>query len=265
MKVSTRVIGAAAAAGLVLGAISGQAAAEDRQFGYTWTITGASDYLFRGYSFTGNDPTVNSYLEMTYGIAYLGFWTSNIDTGDKGLGPWEQDVYLGIRPVTGPLNWDIGVLYYLYGNKANEVDEATDGLLSSIWDTDYFEFKIAVTTSPIKNLTLGVTGYWTPDQDYAIPESETIEGSAAYTLPQVGIFTPTISGQVGYWNFESNSIYPNGYLATNTGVTDGYLYWNAGVKLAVEKFTFDLRYYDTELDSDLADERFFFSAAVTLP
>ncbi len=43
------------------------------------------------------------------------------------------------------------------------------------------------------------------------------------------------------------------------------------MKLAVEKWTFDLRYWDTDIDPDEAlvysnsDERFFFSAAITLP
>ena len=107
---------------LVAGAValSAQAAfAQERSFGYSATITGASDYIFRGYSFTQSDPTVNAYLELTYGIAYLGFWTSNIDTGSAAdaapgygfLGSWEQDVYIGIRPTTGPVQWDFGDLW----------------------------------------------------------------------------------------------------------------------------------------------------------
>jgi uncharacterized protein (TIGR02001 family) len=252
----------AGAAGIALMALAGPALAdgyggaapapaeEGRKFGYSWTVTGASDYMFRGISYTQNDPTINSYLEATWGIAYLGFWTSNIDYAPD-LGPWEQDIYLGIRPVTGRVNWDLAVLWYLYGTK--------NGF--NVGDYDVVEFKAAASTSPFTNFTIGVTGYYTPDQDRAIVETYTVEGNAAYTLPKLGMFTPTISGIVGLWSAERNSIYSTGYFFKNDGsAQDDLVYWNAGLKLGVEKVTLDFRYWDTDLDSKIADERFVFSA-----
>lgn len=247
---STKLLGALGAAGLALGVISGSAAADDK-FSWYWTGTGASDYMFRGISFTDEDPTVNSYFEFAYdtssilGTAYLAFWTSNIDNG--AYGPWEQDIYAGIRPVTGPISWDFAVWYYLYG--------ARDGADSS--DLDYFEFKAGASVTPITNLTVGVTGYYTPDQDLATPETGTIEGTAGYTLPAVGIFTPTVSGLIGYTEAESGT----GWFLGE----DDYTYWNAGLKLAVEKWVFDFRYWDTTIEDGLADERFVFSTSITLP
>jgi hypothetical protein len=47
------------------GSVKDAPAEEGRKFGYTWTVTGASDYMVRGLSFTEKDPTVNSYLEFT--------------------------------------------------------------------------------------------------------------------------------------------------------------------------------------------------------
>lgn len=279
MKLSNTLLGGLAAAGLAIGSLSSPAAA-DSPFGYTWTITGASDYMFRGISYTQSDPTVNSYLEFTYntggplGTAYFALWTSNIDTCDGAgcLGPWEQDYYIGIRPVTGPISWDMAAFWYTYKNK---------GAGFSWTDTDYFEFKVAGTVTPITNLALTGAIYYTPDQDLASPENVSIEGTVAYTLPAVGIFTPTVSGQVGYSDASTNSVYGTSDTANpNTGFfgywngDDEYVYWNAGLKLAVEKFTFDFRYWDTDIPADVAnnslgdkqsDERFFFSAAVTLP
>ncbi len=60
------------------------------------------------------------------------------------------------------------------------------------------------------------------------------------------------------------------------GREDQYTYWNVGLALTVEKFTFDFRYWDTDIDvvtpgvgacadEDLCDERFVFSAKVVLP
>jgi hypothetical protein len=280
MTLSNKVLGAVGAASLALGALSGSALADDK-FAYTWTVTGASDYIFRGLSYTQNDPTVNSYLELTYntggilGTAYLGLWTSNIDTADNGLGPWEQDIYLGIRPVTGPINWDIATLWYIYGNKG----EGPGGYFGfgpgtdSVWDTDYVEFKVAGTwNTPIKNLALGGTFYYTPNQGLASPENISVEGTVAYTLPAVGIFTPTVSALIGHSSAEDNGRYqddPADQLGYWQGAME-YTYWNAGLKLAVEKFAFDFRYWDTDIPgdavgADFADERFVFTAAVTLP
>ena len=269
-------LAAGSAALLAMGAGSAaraeDAAAAAPAFAYTWTITGASDYMFRGVSYTQSDPTINSYLEFTYGIGYVGLWTSNINTcgGDGCLGPWEQDVYLGIRPVTGPITWDLAALYYYYEAKGNV----------SSSQTDYFEFKAAGTVTPITNLSLTAAVYYTPDQDLASPENVSIEGTVAYTLPAIGMFTPTISGQVGYSDASTNSIYGTAATALaggNLGYWNGddkYTYWNAGVKVAVEKWTLDFRYWDTSIPNAVADlslghensdQRFFFSMALTLP
>ncbi len=71
----------------------------------------------------------------------------------------------------------------------------------NVGDLDYVEFQVAASTSPVKNLTLGVKGYWTPEQSthrLSRPRRPTrSKALSAYTLPAVGIFTPTISGGYG--------------------------------------------------------------------
>lgn len=243
--------GAITALGVSLCAATTGAQAEDRQFGYALTITGASDFMFRGISYTDEKPTANLYAELSYGIAYLGLWTSNIDYGP--VGPWEQDVYLGIRPVTGPINWDIAAYYYLYGNRDS-------GQFGSSSDIDYYEFKITASTTPVTNMTVGATVWLTPDQGYAATDNISYEGTISYDLPKLGIFSPTISGLVGHSESGTNVYYPTGYWVGE----DSYTYWNAGMKLAVDKFFMDFRYWDTTLDDGLADSRFVFSAGVNL-
>ena len=239
---------------------------EAPKFGYTLTLSGTSDYIFRGVSFNDNQPAFQPYLEFTYGIAYLGFWGSNINNGCPAeicYEPWEMDIYAGLRPVTGPegwrrLNWDIGVLYYTYP------DAPGAGRL------DYVEFKISATETPVTNLTLGFNAYATPDQALAITETETIEGTAAYTLPKYAIgkaeFIPTLSALIGYTHGGTNADLPNGPFLSG----QDYTYWNAGLKLAVDKFFMDFRYWDTNIDEandprELATPRFVFTAGVTLP
>ena len=226
---------------------------EDRKFGYSITLTGTSDYIFRGISMNDELPAFQPFIEFTYGIAYINFWGSNI-VGD-GYAPFEMDISAGIRPVTGPVSWDIGVLYYTY--PAN----------SRGWSaTDVVEFKVGASITPVTNLTLGVTGYVTPDQGDAAGETETIEGTISYTLPKFGIFDPTIGGTLGYANAAKDGI------STFGGQKD-YTYWNVGLKLAVDKYFMDFRYWDTNIgenaingfDNSLYDSRFVFSAGVNLP
>lgn len=52
--------------------------------------------------------------------------------------------------------------------------------------------------------------------------------------------------------------------------TDAYTYWNAGVKLTVDKYFMDFRYWDTSISKQddpngYADARFVFQAGVNLP
>lgn len=258
-------------AGVLAGATATPLWAEERKFGYSITGTFVTDYLFRGISLTDEKPAFQPYLEFTYGIAYLGVWGSNIgnrDLAEQGYqvtGPWEVDLYAGVRPTWGPVNFDLGVLWYTYGARNNPL-----GLSKA--DVDYVEFKISASTALTKELTVGLTGYATPNQDTAIPQTATIEGTASYALPQVGIFSPSISGTLGYATSSANGVYGGANPGPFIG-DDSYAYWNAGLKLTVEKLFFDFRYWDTSISSPpayaqyqrLGEERFLFSAGITLP
>ncbi|WP_244534609.1 TorF family putative porin [Hyphomicrobium sp. CS1GBMeth3] len=232
---------AVGAAGLAVAAMSGAALAEERKFEWSVTATGTSDYIFRGISLTEEDPAFQASIDASYGIFYAGVWGSMID-GD-GFEPVELDWYAGIKPVWGPVTFDFGVVYYTYfwGDPS---------------ETNYVELKAGAEFSPVDKLTLTPVFWYTPDQDnYA--ETYTIEGTAAYELPQVGIFTPTISGLIGYSDASEAGFFFG---------EDDYTYWNAGLSLGVEKFTFDFRYWDTNISNEgTADERFVFTASITLP
>lgn len=229
---------------------------DERKLTYSLTATGASDYMFRGISYTDGKPNISLYQELGYGIAYLGLYSTNIDYGGPtGLGPWEQDIYLGIRPTTGPLAWDLAAFYYIYGNR-NSVGPNT-----SPFDVAYVEFKVGTTyTTPIKNLTLAGTVWLTPDQGYAAADNISYEGTVNYNLPQMGIFSPSVSALLGHSDSGTSKFYPTGYWLGK----DSYTYWNAGLKLSVDKYFMDFRYWDTSIDDPLADSRFVFSAGINL-
>ena len=270
-----------AAAGAALVALTGSALAdgyggsikdapveEGRKFGWSITLGGTSDYIFRGVSQTLEDPAAQGSIDISYGILYAGIWASNVDFGGAPPANAEIDYYVGIKPVWGPVTFDFGALYYSYPD-AGEFGNFNGGS----HPLDYFELKAGYSlASPwIKNLTTGTTFYWSPDYSFETGDVFTIESSAAYALPQFGIFAPTISGAYGSVYGDSG----DGFSVDGT-TEDEYRYWNAGVSLAVEKFTFDFRYWDTNIDvanangtvctaQGLCDERFVFSAKVTLP
>jgi uncharacterized protein (TIGR02001 family) len=238
----TRTVGAA---GIALLTLSSAALAEE----FTWSVNagGTSDYVFRGISQTDEDPAFQAGLDVGYGILYAGIWGSNVDKDWVGGSPAEVDLYAGIKPVLGPATFDFGVIYYWYPG-----DEFAGGA-----EQDYVELKAGVSGTFIPNLSTGFNFYWTDEGTLDSGEILTYEGNAAYTLPAVGIFTPTIGGVLGHVDYQDDDDL-------------SYTYWNAGIALAVEKFTFDFRYWDTDIETihnghDISDERFVFTAKVVLP
>ena len=81
MRVSRKVAALCGVAGVSLAAFSGAAVADDK---LTWsaTITGTSEYVFRGISQTDEDPTIQGSIGVGYGMFYAGVWASGLDFGD---------------------------------------------------------------------------------------------------------------------------------------------------------------------------------------
>lgn len=239
MTESRKVAALCGAAGIALLALSGAAQAEE----FTWsaTATGTSDYVFRGVSQSDEDPTIQGSVGIGYGMFYAGVWASGIDFGPGEDADIEVDYYAGFKPTWGPATFDFGLIYYDYPGYTD--------------DADLLELKGGVSGEVAKSLTAGATLYWSPD--YNEYEYIVYEGTLAYALPTFHVFAPTISGTVGHYDWDT------------AGFAD-YTYWNAGLALAVEKLTFDFRYWDTDIDGCTSgvfscDERFVFSATLALP
>jgi uncharacterized protein (TIGR02001 family) len=260
MRVSRSVAALCGIAGVSLAAFSGAAVADDK---LTWsaTITGTSEYVFRGISQTDEDPTIQGSIGVGYGMFYGGVWASGLDFGDDAQ--LEVDYYAGIKPTwdhspLGAVTFDFGVIYYAYPGY-------------SLGDsTEYVEYKAgySIASSIIKGLTTGTTVFYSSDYSLNTGEVWTTESVASYSLPNVGVFAPTVSGLLGWQSGD----FSEGYNAG--GTDDEYYYWNAGLTLAVEKLSFDFRYWDTDLDAGgllcgnnvfQCDERFVFTATVALP
>lgn len=217
----------------------------------SWSVNAAltSDYVFRGISQSDEDPAVQAGFDASYGILYAGIWSSSVDDDFVGGSDAEIDLYAGIKPVWGPATFDFGVLYYWYPGST----EAGPGT------PDVVELKAGVSGEIIPKLTAAQTFYWSPEAAYDTGEYWVSETTLAYALPKVFIFDPSISGTYGYvdnLDFDESD----------------YSYWNAGLTLGYDKFSFDFRYWDTDAEiihavsgNVLSDERFVFTAKVLLP
>lgn len=203
---------------------------ETRPCTFTANIGATTDYVFRGFSQTNEDPAIQGGIDATCGRFYVGFWGSNVDFGP--VANVEMDFYGGFKTKTGPISWDFGLIYYAY-----------PGSISAA-DVDYLEFKVAASGEVWKGGTLGATVFYSPEYTFNSGNVWTVEGSFAQALPNVGMFSPTFSALVGH--SAGGSDFENNFLL---GVDDNYTYWNVGLTLGfLEKWSIDVRYWDTNLD-----------------
>jgi uncharacterized protein (TIGR02001 family) len=225
-----------------------------------------TDYIFRGFSQTAEGPAIQGGFDATCGRFYFGVFASSLDWGVvERKGPddtWaylELDPYAGIKGKLGHIAWDVGIIYYGYPNSARNHFGAFDERFRN----EYVEIKGASSGEVWKDGTLGMTVFYSPDYQYETGDVWTLEVGFAQALPHAlpkhwGL-TPTLSALVGQ-QWGNNGAYADRVA----GGDDSYTYWNAGVTLGfLEKWSIDLRYWDTSLDGDFCsgstfqcDERF---------
>jgi uncharacterized protein (TIGR02001 family) len=197
-------------------ALSGAAMAQDAPT-FAFNIGATSDYSFRGLTQTAKDPAVFGGADMTAGIFYAGAWASNVDWGI------ETDVYAGVKPVLGPVTFDLGVVYYGYPD-------------SDIANAAYWEGKIAASI-PAGPGSLGVAYYYSPEffGDTGKADYWELNGS-------VPVGPATLGGAIGRQSLARSSYGVDGYTTMNAGVTFPI----------VGPVTGDVRYVYTDDDAKIA-------------
>jgi uncharacterized protein (TIGR02001 family) len=218
------------------------AAAEDEaptsNYEFSANVGIASDYAFRGFTQTREHPAVFGGVDLTFSWFYVGFWASNVDFGkvQDGSGRFhdvadaEIDIYAGIKRQLGPVELDVGVIYYAYPSAFGFLEApATDAS-----DLDYVEVKAGISGTLHQSLTGSFTIYYSPDYFGEVGENWVFEGTLTRELASFSGITPSLSGTLGYSEGDESD-----------GGFD-YWYWNIGVAFAfLEDFEFDLRYYDS--------------------
>ncbi len=143
----------------------------------------STDYMYRGQSQTGNDPSISGGLDYAHESGfYLGTSASNVNFPNNVTS--EIDVYGGYGGELGGsgISYDIGLLYYIYPG-------SPDGA-----DNNFIEGSVGFGYDFSDQLSAGLTFRGTPDWQGATGEAFNVEGSLDYSLP----YGVTLSGMVGH-------------------------------------------------------------------
>jgi len=229
MTIMKKLLGVAAAATAATAAFAGTAAAEAS---FSGNVALTSDYVFRGISQSDSDIAIQGGFDYGNQIGgmdfYAGVWGSSIDFGLDGT--VEVDVYTGIKPMLGPVTFDIGVIGYFYPG------------LDGAFDADMVEFKLGAGISPAEGFDISGALYYSPDFTFTGGDDSGLyaEIKASYAIPE----TPfTVSGAFG-----NQDVDVAGYYGA---AGDSYTTWNLGGSVSFYGFGADLRYFDTDLDPEL--------------
>jgi len=215
------------------------------------TVTGITDYDFRGVSQTADDPAIQGSLDVEGESGwYAGVWASNVDFDNCCDEDYEIDYYVGFT-AGETIEWDVGYIYYYYPSTTENLnypevyiggtyygeDEKWDVGLKQWASYDWFGYD--------------AYGYYT-------------ELNGNYALPwwEIGV-----SAHVGYTFGDGPDDFTD-----DSGLRE-YVDYSIGLNRSFGPVDADLRYVDTDLGGGLEvsngagtnDDRVIFSLSTTFP
>ncbi len=192
----------------------------------------ASDYIFRGISNSAREPSISTYSELRYNVSptiqfYGGSSGESIDFPNHAAA--EIDFYGGIRPTFGNLALDVGGWYYWYPGGHNVPGQPGD--------VSFVEVYGKATYTVNTTLSLGATVNYSPNFLNLNTDGTYATVNAKLNLP-ANLFPKDIgsylSGEFGrQW--------------IGSAVVPEYNTWDVGIAFTYKVWTFDFRYYDTDL------------------
>ena len=193
------------------------------------SLTGISDYMYRGISQTQDGPALQGSIDYSHSLpipgmeAYIGAWASSVRFGTASL---ETDVVGGLRGTVGDskFGYDLGFIWYTYpgaDNRSTYEFWEWGGLVN-------YDFDVVKPYAGAR---------WS--QDFFGGSGKATYGFVGFTAPVPGglPLSPRIAGQIGKQKVEKNAVY---------GVPD---YTDYMVGLTLTAFTLDwtLQYIDTNI------------------
>lgn len=210
-----------------------------------------SDYISRGITQTNHEPGATAYGELHYNIGdtqlYTGtqIWSVKLPTDPVA----EVDLYGGVRQTFGPVTVDVGGIYYEYPNNTQQyfvnssnltlMHPAVGYVPTTAADPSYLEIYAKPSWTVNDTLTVGANLYYSPNWTDVGATETYLSGTAKVSLPS----NFSVSGELGheFLGTSSATYGPTAYVSYTT--------WNLGVSYVYKVFTFDVRYYGTDLSA----------------
>ncbi len=214
-----------ALAGLLIAPAGAAAQDGPSPVSFTGSVTGVSDYTFRGISQTLEDIAIQGGITAAgpQGL-YLGAWGSSLNFGEashEDRAHTEMDVFGGLKKSVAGVDADLGFVYYGYPGTG------------ATYEYDFIEFALGLSRS-FAALSAGVKAAYSPDYFAG-------SGSGLYTSATVGVPLPStplsVAGSVGHQTIDVNSAFG----------TPDYTDWSAGASLAALGLSFGVTYVDTDV------------------
>jgi uncharacterized protein (TIGR02001 family) len=202
----------------------------------SWTanVGVTSDYIFRGISQNGRDPSGTAGVDLAYGMFYAGTSFEGVKFGNESAvagAQVEYDLYAGIKPKLGIFTFDFGIVTYNYLNK--NIDHPT------YYDPTFQELKAGTSVTVLKDLALSGTVFYSWNYFGETGAATTVEGTASKPITKIAGVEVAASGTVGH-TYYSDSI-KNGFKNYD------YTYGNVGLTGTYNAVSVDLRWWDTDL------------------
>src|SRR4029079_941923 len=196
------------------------------KFGLGFGVAGTTDYVSRGITQDASSLAIEGYVEPSYGLgpvlgdAFVNVWSSNVDFGG-GFNGAEIDVAGGIKPkFLGP-KWSPNIGYVHYFDAPEDVSPDYGEIYAK---TDY-------TFGQDDRFTLRALVFFAPDFSQTGKTATWVAGG----------------GRVKFWkNFAAYA--GVGYQFFEDPNAFEQLAWTAGLSYYWKSLTFDVRYWDTNLN-----------------
>lgn len=217
----------------------------------SWTIggsaTAATDYIFRGFSQTDEEPAMQGSISATHDSGFAAsIWGSNVDFNDGDEASVEMDGTLSYTFPAGPGNFTLGGIYYAYPGADSNLNydyvEAFAGYSFTIADTVSFNPQI----------------FYSPD--FFAGSGDAVYATTGVTVLVKSIEGLSLVGSAGHQWIDDNAQF---------GAPD-YTDWSAGLSYtASNKLGLSVKYYDTSVSDDrcssLCDSRVVGAISYTWP
>ncbi len=192
---------------------------------FSATITGTTDYVFRGISQTKEGPAIQGSFDWSKDFMagkqkvglFAGVWASNVDFADGDQAHIEIDYSGGIRTEVNGVSLEALAIYYNYPNSRNSLDYDYIEAGGKVG----YDFKIA---------EVGGTFLWSPDFFGGIGDAVYFAGDVSVPLP----YKFAVGAHIGRSEFD------------NSGATD-YTDWSISISRPILGFDLSVAYFDTDL------------------